>query len=252
MRAVTQISMIVIVVLTNLQQTQLQSTVTAGGKLSSSIESLSNLKTHINNLSIAEVCYHLIECFISEENPNTGEIKFYVHNGYCMIKSKSATFVLAGYCPYIPKRSIQSTKVSQYYVLPNGLTVDSFTDFTCSWHNREGDLCRKCKAGYGPAVYAFSLMCAECSYCPLVGWTLHFVCVLFPITVFYIFVIIFNIQATVPPMSAYVLMCQTFCMIDLTYAPLKVRQTQFKSLLILLQIVRALCGVWNLDFFSAT
>lgn len=123
MHAVTLISLIVVVVLTNLQQTQLQSTETAGGKLSLSMESLSNLKTHINNLSIAEVCYHLTECFISEKNPSTSEIKFYVHNGYCMTKSKSATFVVADYCPYIPKRSIQSTKVSHITYYQMGLQL---------------------------------------------------------------------------------------------------------------------------------
>ena len=31
--------------------------------------------------------------------------------------------------------------------------------------------------------------------------------------------------------------------------PLKMRLTQLKSLLILLQIVRVLCSFWNLDFF---
>ena len=117
------------------------------------------------------------------------------------------------------------------------------------WYNREGELCRKCKVGYGPAVYAFSLMCAECHYSPAIGWTLYFFCVLFPITMFYVFIIVFNIRATAPPFSAFILMSQTFCMMELTYVPLKMRLTQQKSLLSLLQIVRVLCGFWNLDFF---
>ena len=92
-------------------------------------------------------------------------------------------------------------------------------------------------------------MCAKCSSISVAGWALYLFLVLFPITVFYIFVIIFNIRATAPPFTAFVLMCQTYCMIDLMYVPLKMKLAQFKSLLILLQTVRILCGFWNLDFF---
>ena len=110
-------------------------------------------------------------------------------------------------------------------------------------------MCSKCKPGYGPAVYAFSLVCAKCSSKSVAGWALYLFLVLFPITVFYIFVIIFNIRATAPPFTAFVLMCQTYCMIDLMYVPLKMKLTQFNSLLILWQTVRLFCGFWNLDFF---
>ena len=92
-------------------------------------------------------------------------------------------------------------------------------------------------------------MCAQCCDSPVVGWLLYFFLVLFPITVFYIFVIIFNIQATAPPFSAFVLMSQTFCMMELTYMPLEMKLGEYKELSILLQIVRVLCGFWNLDFF---
>ena len=61
------------------------------------------------------------------------------------------------------------------------------------------------------AVFAFSLMCAKCSSSSVVGWALDLFLNLFPITAFYIFVILFNIRVTAPPFTAFVLMCQIYC-----------------------------------------
>ena len=202
------------------------------------------------NLTVADLCYMLNVpgvCVIEERTVNT----IYVQAGFCITSSETSTkFAVTGYCPYfVPNLMWRSSIVTNNYILPISLTVKGLTNLTCEPYNREGELCRKCKAGYGPAVYAFGLMCQECHYSPAIGWMLYFFCVLFPITVFYIFVIIFNIQATAPPFSAFVLMCQTFCMMELTYVPLEMRLGEYKKLSILLQAVRVLCGFWNLDFF---
>ena len=208
-----------------------------------------NNTTH-GNLTVSELCYTLYVpgvCVIEEKTVNI----IYVQAGSCITSSEtSANFAIAGFCPYFVSNVTWSNSfVINNYILPISLTVEELTSLTCGPYNREGDLCRKCKAGYGPAVYAFGLMCAECYYSPVVGWTVYLFCILFPITVFYILVIIFNIRATAPPFSAFVLMCQTFCIMELTYVPLEMRLGVFKELSILLQIVRVLCGFWNLDFF---
>ena len=202
------------------------------------------------NLTVADLCYTLYVrgvCVIEEKTVNI----IYVQAGFCITSSETSTkLAVAGYCPYfVPNLTWGNSFVINNYILPISLTVEGLTNLTCGPYNREGKLCRKCKAGYGPAVYAFGLMCAECRYGPAIGWMLYFFCVLFPITVFYIFVIIFNIRATAPPFSAFVLMCQTFCMMELTYVPLEMRLGKYKKLSILLQAVRVLCGFWNLDFF---
>ena len=202
------------------------------------------------NLTISELCHTLYVpgvCVIEEKTVNI----IYIQAGFCITSSETSTnFAVAGYCPYfIPNSTWGNTFVTNNYILPISLTVEGLTNLTCGPYNREGDLCRKCKAGYGPAVYTFGLMCAECHYSPIIGWVAYLFCVLLPITVFYIFVIIFNVQATAPPFSAFVLMCQMFCIMELTYVPLEMRLSVYKELLVLLQIVRVLCGFWNLDFF---
>ena len=174
----------------------------------------------------------------------------YVQAGVCITQLNSSNFTVAGLCPYFSEKLLWSKyPLSNYYLFPEKLPLTELTSFTCGAYNREGCLCSKCKSGYGPAVYAFSLMCAKCSSSSVAGWALYLFLVLFPITVFYIFVIIFNIRATAPPFTAFVLMCQTYCMIDLMYVPLKMKLTQVKSLTILWQTVRLFCGFWNLDFF---
>ena len=124
------------------------------------------------------------------------------------------------------------------------------SDFTCGAYNREGLLCSQCKPGYGPAVYAFSLVCVECSN----GhhrWVLYFFLVLLPITVFFVIVITFNIRTTSPPFMAYVFMCQMYCNVDRIYVTLGIKSSKCDStpFMVLLHTVRLLCGIWNLDFF---
>ena len=179
-----------------------------------------------------------------------GEV--FIQAGICVTQFDSSTSAVVGLCPYYLKHVYRFSSDSSYYSFPATITLTELTNFTCGVYNRVGRLCAKCVPGYGPAVYAFSLICAECSSNSVVGWVLYLFLVLFPITVFYFIVIILNIRATAPPFTAFVLMCQTYCMMELVYVPLKsklVINFKHKPFLYLLQTVRVLCGFWNLDYF---
>ena len=195
------------------------------------------------NFTVADVCQykhvsgHLL-CIQSEQ--------VYIRAGTCLTRQYNNSVVF-GMCPYFPSE-YSWLRYSEYYSLPSNNTLMEHSNLTCGPYNREGLLCSKCKPGYGPAVYSFSLMCAECSDNG-VGWALYLLLVLFPITVFYIIVIIFNIRATAPPFTAFVMMCQVFSTIDRVCVPVKMVLKEMKSLSILIDVVRALCGIWNLDFF---
>ena len=161
------------------------------------------------NFTVADACQFLGQ-FLCIQSATE---KVYMHAGMCLTSS-SGVF---GLCPYFPKDIDYSNswlRFSAYYILPSNRTLREHSKLTCGPYNREGLLCSKCKPGYGPAVYSFSLMCAECSDNG-VGWALYLFVVLFPITVFYIIVIIFNIRATAPPFTAFVLMCQVYSTINL-------------------------------------
>ena len=196
------------------------------------------------NLTVGDICQLLHDLYcIQSEN-------VYISAGKCLIQHDNSTnTIVFGLCPYFPKKSSWfRSPFSVYYSLPSSRTLMDHSNLTCGPYNREGLLCSKCKPGYGPAVYSFSLTCAECSDNG-VGWALYLFVVLVPITVFYIIVIIFNIRATAPPFTAFVLMCQVYCTIELIHVPLQMRLKGMKSLSVLIHVVRMLSGIWNLDFF---
>ena len=192
------------------------------------------------NLTVGDICQHLVDflCILSDS--------VYIRQGNCLT-SQDGTIADVGLCPYFPNEYYW-LRYSDYYSLPFNHTLMEHSNLTCGPYNREGLLCSKCKPGYGPAVYSFSLMCAECSDNG-VGWALYLFLVLFPITVFYIIVIIFNIRATAPPFTAFVMMCQVYCTIELIHVPLQMKLKHMQSLSLLIHVNRVLTGIWNLDFF---
>ena len=201
------------------------------------------------NLSVSDVCDSLFGICVSEGCGNVC-----LETGYCVTQYNSSNELVFGLCPYFPKNLSWcahkgGAMLSNYFAYPAELSLTEMTDYTCGSYNRQGVLCSECKPGYGPAVYAFSSQCAKCDGSGISRWTLYLFLVFFPITVFYAVVIIFNIRAAVPPFIAFILMCQTYCMIDQVYVPLKMKLNTANSLFIVIQIVRTLCGFWNLDFF---
>ena len=65
---------------------------------------------------------------------------------------------------------------------------------------------------------------------------------------FYVIVIIFNVHATAPPLTAFVLYCQVFSIIDRTKMPTPTRFTSKYHSSTMLLVARTLSGIWNLDF----
>ena len=187
-----------------------------------------------------------------------------IRAGMCMtgpgLEANSSTEPMAvtGLCPYFPHESLWCPgPIISYYRIPLSMSVSELTNFTCNYYNRQGLMCNQCQTGYGPAVYAFSLMCAKCGD-NSIGWILYFILTLLPITVFYFIVILFNIRVATPPLTGLVFMCQTFSFIERLYVDIEMKVaitnqmysgSDERFLTFLIQIVRILCGFWNLDFF---
>ena len=175
----------------------------------------------------------------------------------CVLARKCVTYdandplkrTAVGQCPYTPHNvSWCHNILVGFYGISSNRSLAELTDLTCGAYNREGLLCTSCKPGYGPAVYAFSLMCVECRDDSL-GWMLYLGLVTIFITVFYVIIVLLNIKATAPPFRGFVLMCQTYCIIDRMYVPMTMKMVTHGHLKYLLHLVRLLCGIWNLDFF---
>ena len=189
-----------------------------------------------------------------------------IRAGMCMIgpehreNSSTEPIAVAGACPYYPHdyRSLWCLRpLHGYYRIPLSMSVFELMNYTCSYYNRQGLMCSQCQTGYGPAVYAFSLMCAECTDNGI-GWVLYFTLTLLPITMFYFVVILFSVRVTTPPLAGLVFMCQTYNFIERLYVDFDMKVViasrmymgaNEKILRILVHSVRVLCGFWNLDFF---
>ena len=170
-----------------------------------------------------------------------------LHLGFCMTYSSANETTEFGPCPYIAQYNSTFSDV-WYLQLPSNASL--LNEFMCGPLNREGPLCRKCKDGYGIALYSYTLECSKCwghGY----GWVLYYFLELFPITVLYFLVVIFHIRATSSPLSALVFMSQIVVYTVRLNVPfhMYIVNKITGPIYVALQVLLILCGIWSLDFF---
>ena len=165
---------------------------------------------------------------------------------YCMTTSKenqtTRTDVI-GSCLYS-----FDVRDSTYYPLP--CNVSQLNDYMCADLNREGQLCGRCKEGFAPTVYSYTLSCVKCTDYRL-NWLKYVAVAFVPLTLFCIFVCVFHISATSSYLHGFIFYCQIVSM------PTIVRMAQntngYKesgsSERVGGQTYVSLISVWNLDFF---
>ena len=171
-----------------------------------------------------------------------------LHFGFCMTYNNITGATEFGACPYIAHYNTTPFNGILFIQMPSN--VSSLNKFMCGPLNREGELCGKCKDGYGIALYSYTLECSKCwgrGY----GWVLYWALELFPITVMYFVVVIFHIRATSSPLSALVFMSQIVVYAAKLNVPLHMyianELTGFPY--VALQVLLVLCGIWSLDYF---
>ena len=174
-----------------------------------------------------------------------------LHFGFCMTYNNTTGATEFGACPYIAQYNTTTYVAGDFYIqLPSN--VSSLNKFMCGPLNREGELCGKCKDGYGTALYSYTLECSKCwghGY----GLVLYYFLELFPISVLYFLVVIFHIRATSSPLSALVFMSQIVVYTMRLNVPLHMyienEVTGFPY--VALKVLLVLCGIWSLDIFRA-
>ena len=181
---------------------------------------------------------------------NCGPDFVLLHFGFCMTYSNTTGATEFGACPYTVHCNTTHFNGILFIQMPSN--VSSLNEFMCGPLNREGELCGKCKDGYGIALYSYTLECSKCwghGY----GWVLYWALELFPITVMYLLVVIFHIRATSSPLSALVFMSQIVVYATKLNVPLHMyianELTGFPY--VALQVLLVLCGIWSLDFFRS-
>ena len=158
---------------------------------------------------------------------------------YCMTVSAvdNVTQTLVGNCIY---NCGLNSSIRAFYRVSSDLTT--LNSATCGAYNREGQMCSKCVADYGVPVYTYTSNCTQCSEYSN-NWIKYTFIVFFPLTLFYIAILIFNLDTTHSILNSYILFGQILT------TPIISRLYEFKSHNSLsLQFIYTVYGIWNLDF----
>lgn len=123
-------------------------------------------------------------------------------------------------------------------------------EVVCGALYRQGLLCRQCIEDHGLALYARNWQCVKCSFSlpTAIMWILYLLLEVLPLVLFFLLVVIMDIQAATPPFSAFVLYCQTVSQLLRSSAYVRTLVDHYSNDYLRL-LTLSLTDVWNLDFF---
>ena len=121
--------------------------------------------------------------------------------------------------------------------------------------HREGRFCGRCKQGYGLAAYSYHYTsCIPCKDYGYKNWLIYFTVALLPLTLFYIFMVVFKVSFTSSYINGFVFSIQC-ALSPIARRILDAWLTEVygmndrKSIVTLEKICTSLYGILNLDFF---
>ena len=163
--------------------------------------------------------------------------------GHCITYIEgNSTFVTK--CPYFELMGHNMTEPG-YIKLPDN--ISELNDYMCGPMNRKGFLCEDCIDGFAVSVTSVGYKCSN--YTGVwYGVPLYLALELVPITVFYLFILVFQIHITSAPMTSFVMYSQMvmFVLIIDRPSPLEKIVPQYENNL-LFNVNLFLYGMWNLD-----
>lgn len=175
-------------------------------------------------------------------NNVTGHLEIYQH--HCVTYSDESDSIFAGFCPYNQK--VDHDGIME---LPWNITETRQNEIMCGPFNRKGRICGQCKNGYGPSV-SYSPYCKRCH--SEYGWMKYLMIQIFPSTLMFFIIVIFEIQLTKSPLNAFVLFCQM--LVALVNHDVKVRLAYSYVLSyryhVMYRGLLAFYGIFNLDFYD--
>ena len=144
--------------------------------------------------------------------------------------------LVLGFGPYTRKINNNS------YILPQEASDPcNVTQTVCEDINRKGTLCSQCMSGYTVSVNTYDLKCVPDKEC---NWFLTLLAVFGPLTIFYLIVFLFRINAAAPYISLVILLAQILSTRQI--ADIFLSRDVSKSN-IANKFLISLYSVWNLD-----
>ena len=167
--------------------------------------------------------------------------------GHCMTYDETSNATVVGSCPYGEYWHLD--KDAQLALMLPARLAD-LNNFMCEEPlNRRGQLCAKCINNSGPGVFSLDYRCISCSK-PYSGWALYIFMELFPLTIFFIIVLVFRISVTSGALSGFVLFSQMI-VVALSYGGIEAVYYHALGIPseVIVKFIVTLYGFWNLDFF---
>ena len=162
-----------------------------------------------------------------------------IRSGYCMTYDSAKNATYAASCPYGLKDA------EMYRPLPC-LTSD-LTSAMCDPLFRQGRVCGQCRPGYGSGVFSADVNCYRCSGV-YHGWPLYLLFELFPITLLFLFIMMFHCRGTAASLNGFLFFSQMIVSIYHFFPPDGSYPFGHASN-ILIRFYLIAYGFLNLDFF---
>ena len=176
---------------------------------------------------------------------------FSVLNGYCLTMDENTDTSEAGQCLY---NDLTHDDLGLYTYLPRNNS--ELKDYMCNRQvklKRTGTLCGKCQDGYYPLAYSFDMTCVQCPNGKSNWW--KFVLAAFlPLTIFCIIILFFKINVVSSRFQGFLFYSQMIsapAMMRALFLANYNNKSDRKAAHIGLQLLAALYGIWNLDFFRS-
>ncbi len=147
--------------------------------------------------------------------------------------------ILIGRCIY----TCQS-KVLQYLDLPAHEV--EWNVKLCDQFQRKGPLCGQCKDSFYLPVYSYDMTCVHCT--DNSDWWKFVLIAFFPLTIFYVFLVVFKINIHSSFLLGYVFYCQAVTTLPLGRI-LYISTRSNTAMKLFTYIIGSFYSVWNLDFF---
>ena len=231
-----------------LKEAQIQSNITPASVTPTEVYGADDMECptwmHYSNETNSCLCgaeYHgVVKC-------NTTLNETYILGCYQMTFDDKFQRVIAGLSFY--GCTNQAKVYSIYYRVPANRS--QINEKMCNQFYRGGRLCGACRDGYSPLVYSYQVYCKQCSDSESkYNWAIFAAVTFIPLTLFYIFVILFKFNANSPQLNAFAFLAQSVSNpANIRGILLSSSATRGSFDIFLLKLLATLYGIWNLDYF---
>ena len=137
--------------------------------------------------------------------------------------------------------------------LPLPCHVSELDDYMCAGLNREGQSCGRCKEGFAPSVYSYSMWCVNCTSHQH-NWVKYTLIAFGPLTLFFFFITVLHISPTSPYLHGFmffshIISLPLFNRIILLEVKFNENMRGVGRNTYIVELFLSLFSVWSLDFF---